>query len=158
MKRTNLLLHLCSVALYLAGSDGAQAQSGEQYYINGIYNPTLADARKIALKPEPYDSILPAKPVDYRVLNMVGQVPIHLDSIEAAKLNIQLAQEKLYKGFIEGGFRPLHHPLGGGSTTTRPRSGRTMAIGLHYKHLSSNGGIDDRGPSRLQHQQHRCLL
>jgi hypothetical protein len=145
MKRTNLLLHLCSVALYLAGSDGAQAQSGEQYYINGIYNPTLADARKIALKPEPYDSILPAKPVDYRVLNMVGQVPIHLDSIEAAKLNIQLAQEKLYKGFIKAGFGLYTTPLVE-AYYDQTRS-KDNGFGLHYKHLSSNGGIADRGPS-----------
>ena len=79
------------------------AQTSEEYYINGIYNPTLADVHKIDIHPQPFDSILPEKKITYGLITVKGQVPAHVDSIEAAKLNIQLAQEKLYKGFVKAG-------------------------------------------------------
>lgn len=145
MNRISLFQHACCAAFALTCAARVHAQSGEQYYINGIYNPTLADARKIGLKPVSYDSILPSKPVDYHVLSVVGQVPVHLDSIEAAKLNIQLAQEKLYKGFIKAGFGLYTTPLVE-AYYDQTRS-KDNGFGLHYKHLSSNGGIADRGPS-----------
>lgn len=121
------------------------AQSGEEYYINGIYNPTLADVHKIDLRPQPYDTILPAKAISYNLLDVKGAVPAHVDSIEAARLNIQLAQEKLYKGFIKAGFGLYTTPLVE-FYYDQTRS-KTNGYGLHYKHISSNGGIDDRGPS-----------
>lgn len=137
---------IAAVAATLALGSVLHAQTGEQYYVNGIYNPTLADVKKIDLKPEPFDTILPAKPVSYQVLNVTGQVPVHVDSIEAAKLNIQLAQERLYKGFIKAGFGLYTTPLVE-AYYDQTRS-RENGYGLHYKHLSSNGGLDDRGPSK----------
>lgn len=131
-------LAICAVA-------GLRAQGSEEYYINGIYNPTLADVHKIDLRPQAYDTILPAKSITYSLLNVKGQVPAHVDSIEAARLNIQLAQEKLYKGFIKAGFGLYTTPLVE-FYYDQTRS-KANGYGLHYKHMSSNGGIDDRGPS-----------
>jgi hypothetical protein len=44
-------------------------------------------------------------------LSVKGEVPAHVDSIEAARLNIQLAQEKLYKGLRQAGFGLYTTPL-----------------------------------------------
>lgn len=121
------------------------AQSGEEYYFNGIYNPTLADVSKIDIRPQPYDTILPEKAITYELLQVKGEVPAQVDSIEAARLNIQLAQEKLYKGFAKAGFGLYTTPLV--ELYYNQTRSRKNGYGLHYKHLSSNGGIDERGPS-----------
>lgn len=122
-----------------------QAQTGEEYYFNGIYNPTLADVNKINLQPQPFDTILPAKEISYQMLTVKGEVPAHVDSIEAARLNIQLAQEKLYKGFAKAGFGLYTTPLL--ELYYDQTRSKTNGYGLHYRHMSSNGGIGDRGPS-----------
>ncbi len=145
MSNTANIFRLAAAVTALAGGTLLHAQTGDQYFINGVYNPTLADVKKIDLQPEAYDSIIPAKPIDYALLTVTGQVPVHVDSIEAAKLNIQLAQEKLYKGFVKAGFGLYTTPLVE-AYYDQTRS-RDNGYGLHYKHMSSNGGVGDRGPS-----------
>ncbi len=133
------------VAAALCAALGLHAQIGEQYYINGIYNPTLADVSKIDLRPQPYDSILPEKEITYGLMEVKGEVPAHVDSIDAARLNIQTAQEKLYKGFVKAGFGLYTTPLA--ELYYDQTRSRQNGFGIHFKHLSSNGGINDRGPS-----------
>lgn len=133
------------VAAALCAALGLHAQIGEQYYINGIYNPTLADVSKIDLRPQPYDSILPEKEITYGLMEVKGEVPAHVDSIDAARLNIQTAQEKLYKGFVKAGFGLYTTPLA--ELYYDQTRSKQNGYGIHFKHLSSNGGINDRGPS-----------
>lgn len=45
------------------------------------------------------------------MLTVKADVPARVDSIEAAKLNIQLAQQRLYKGFVKAGFGVYTTPL-----------------------------------------------
>lgn len=135
----------CLVAVAIFAASGLRAQAGEEYYFNGIYNPTLADVNKIDLQPQPFDTILPAKDISYNLLNVKGEVPAHVDSIEAARLNIQLAQEKLYKGFAKAGFGLYTTPLF--ELYYDQTRSKTNGYGLHYRHMSSNGGLKDRGPS-----------
>ena len=71
---------------------------GSEYVIQGIYNPTLADAQKIDLRPEPIDTILPVLPVRYDLLPTKADIPAKVDSIAAAKLTVLSPQERLYKG------------------------------------------------------------
>lgn len=138
-------LRSCVMASAMLAAAAISAQSGEEYYFNGIYNPTLADVNKINLQPQPFDTILPAKDISYQLLTVKGEVPAHVDSIEAAKLNIQLAQEKLYKGFAKAGFGLYTTPLV--ELYYDQARSKTNGYGLHYRHMSSNGGISDRGPS-----------
>lgn len=135
----------CVLVLATLTSALLHAQSGEEYYFNGIYNPTLADVQKIDLRPAAYDTILPEKAISYAMLTVKGEVPAHVDSIEAARLNIQLAQEKLYKGFVKAGFGLYTTPLA--EVYYDQTRSKSDGYGLHYKHMSSNGGIKDRGPS-----------
>lgn len=133
------------LALASMASLAALAQGGEEYYFNGIYNPTLADVNKIALRPQAFDTILPEKTIGYQMMAVKGEVPAHVDSIEAARLNIQLAQEKLYKGFIKAGFGLYTTPLF--ELYYDQTRSKNNGYGLHYRHHSSNGGLSDRGPS-----------
>lgn len=133
------------VAMAILATAAASAQPGGEYYINGIYNPVLSDVHKIDLRPQAYDTILPEKTITYQLLTVQARVPAQVDSIEAARLNIQLAREKLYKGFVKAGFGLYTTPLA--EIYFDQTRSRDNAYGLHYKHFSSNGGLDDVGPS-----------
>ena len=122
-----------------------QNTPGGEYYINGVYNPVIADAKKIDLRPAPIDTVLPVTPMSYNMLPVKGDVPARVDSIEAAKLNIQLAQQKLYKGFAKAGFGIYTTPLF--ELYYDATRSKKNGYGIHYKHLSSNGGLSDVGPS-----------
>lgn len=118
---------------------------GGEYFIQGIYNPTIADARKIDLRPELIDTVLPEQSVNYVMLPNKADVPPRVDSIAPAKLSILPPQPKLYRAFVKGGFGLYTTPLG--ELYWNNTRSRTNAYGIHARHLSSNGGIDDVGES-----------
>lgn len=143
---TRTLFHrFAGPAIALLAAPSLFAQGGEEYHIIGQYNPTIANAQKIDLRPQPFDTILPERSITYEMLNVRGEVPARVDSIQAAKLNVQLAQQKLYKGFVKAGFGLYTTPLA--EVYYDQTRSRRNAYGLHYKHMSSNGGINDVGPS-----------
>ena len=132
--------------LVLSGTSAlAQTTPGGEYYINGIFNPVIADVRKLDLDPQSIDTVLPVEPMRYTMLPVKADVPARVDSLEAAKLNIQLAQQRLYKGFVKAGFGLYTTPLF--EVYYDQTRSRKNGYGLHYKHLSSNGGLSDVGPS-----------
>lgn len=141
----NRTLPSAAALLALASSFTVQAQGSEEYYINGVYNPVIADVRKVDLRPQAIDTVLPPKAITYNMITVRGEVPVRVDSIEAAKLNIQLAQQKLYKGYAKAGFGLYTTPLVE-LYYDQVRS-RTNGYGIHFKHLSSNGGLSNVGPS-----------
>jgi hypothetical protein len=140
------LVLLPVVALVGAGQATAQvATPGGEYFIHGIYTPTIANAQKIDLRPEPIDTILPDIPVRYEMVPARAEVPARVDSIAPAKLTVLAPQPRLYKGFVKGGFGLYTTPLG--EIYFNNTRSRKNAYGIHGKHLSSNGGVGDVGPS-----------
>lgn len=121
------------------------AQTEGEYVIQGIYNPTLIDAQKIDLRPEGIDTILPTLPVTYNLLPTRAEIPPRVDSLTAAKLNVEKALGQLYKGYVKAGFGLYSTPLG--ELYYDQGRNRKNGFGVHLKHLSSNGGLDDVGPS-----------
>lgn len=141
MKHTILL----ALALLPFVQAAAQTTPGGEYYIQGIFNPTLVDAQKIDLRPEPIDTILPDLPVTYEILSTKADIPARVDSISAARLSVLSPQPKLYKGYVKGGFGLYTTPLG--ELYWDQTRSRNNTYGIHAKHLSSNGGLEDVGPS-----------
>ncbi|MFZ1686387.1 MAG: hypothetical protein WAU70_03130 [Flavobacteriales bacterium] len=129
-----------------AQTDTTSSGIGGSYTIEGNYNPTIEDARKIDLRPQLIDTILPIAPVQYNLINVQGHVPARVDSITAVKLGIQTMQTKLYKGYAKAGFGLYTTPLL--ELYYDQTRSRENAWGVHYKHLSSNGGIDGMGESQ----------
>ncbi|HOY29760.1 MAG TPA: hypothetical protein PLR96_12365, partial [Flavobacteriales bacterium] len=136
---------ILATLLSLAGVAFGQGQGGE-YVIQGIFNPTIADAQKKDLRPEPIDTIMPDRPVSFDVLPVKATIPAKVDSLAAAKLNVVQPQQKLYKGLVKAGFGLYTTPLG--ELYYDQARSRDNAWGLHLKHMSSAGGINDVGPSR----------
>ena len=118
---------------------------GGEYYIHGIYTPTIANVQKIDMRPEPIDTILPDRPVNYQMIPAQAEVPARVDTIAPARLNVLAAQQRLYKAYVKGGFGLYTTPVG--EFYFNNTRSRKNAYGIHLKHMSSNGGIDDVGPS-----------
>lgn len=127
----------------------AQAQPGggltETYNIVGTAARTINNVQKIDLRPAAIDTVLPDTPMRYDLLPLKADVAPRADSIEAYRLNIRLAQERLYKGFVKAGFGLYTTPLF--DVYYDQARSRKSGYGLHYRHMSSNGGMDDVGPS-----------
>ncbi len=140
----NLLL-IPILGLLVAPALAQVTNPGGEYIIQGVYSPTLMDAQKIDLRPEPIDTILPTLPVRYDLLPVKAEIPAKVDSIAAAKLSVLAPQPQLYKGFVKAGFGLYTTPLG--ELYFDQTRSRKNGYGIHAKHFSSNGGLDDVGPS-----------
>ncbi len=142
MRSAILIPALLLAALHVSGQG---TQPGGEYIIQGLYSPTLLDAQKIDLRPEPIDTILPSLPVRYELLPVKAEIPAKVDSIAAAKLSVLAPQPTLYKAFVKAGFGLYTTPLG--ELYFDQTRSRNNGYGVHAKHFSSNGGLDDVGPS-----------
>ncbi|HRH37134.1 MAG TPA: hypothetical protein PK760_02240 [Flavobacteriales bacterium] len=131
--------------LLVAATAFAQGDQGGQYEIHGEYNATLLNAEKIDLRPQAIDTILPEIPVRYDLLPAKAETPVRVDSITAAKLTVLAPQQKLYKGYAKAGFGLYTTPLG--ELYYDQARSKDNGYGFHVKHMSSNGGLDDVGPS-----------
>lgn len=140
-----LLAAFALMAPRLVAQTNADGTPGGQYVINGKYVPTIANVQKIDLRPTAFDTVLPDRPVTYDMLPVKGTVPPKVDSISAAKLNIATTQQKLYHGFVKAGFGLYTTPMVE-AYYDQVRS-RENTYGIHVKHFSSNGGLNDVGPS-----------
>lgn len=148
MKHLTKLLIACAAGGPLAtAAQTPQGESGPggQYYVHGVFNPVIADAEKLFLDPEPFDSIIPPQPLRYDMLGVRYDVVARVDTIAPAKVNVTAMQERLYRGFIKAGFGLYTTPLG--ELYYDQTRSRKNGYGIHLKHLSSNGGLNDVGPS-----------
>ncbi len=145
--RTALLLSAAlAVPAALAQTGGTTPlQSGNEYVIQGVFSPVIADARKIDLRPQRLDTIVPEQPVTYSVLGVKAEIPPRVDSIAPARLSVQTPQQRIYRGFVKAGFGLYTTPLG--ELYYDQGRSRTNTWGVHAKHMSSNGGLQDMGPS-----------
>lgn len=139
MTRPLLLL----AAVLVAGA--ARAQVTAEYEIQGIYSPAIADAQKIDLRPQPVDTVLPTLAVRYDLLPAKAEIPVKVDSIAAARLTVEAEQQRLYKGYVKAGFGLYTTPLG--ELYYDQTRFKENGYGVHLKHMSSNGGLDDVGES-----------
>ncbi|MBL7964067.1 MAG: hypothetical protein JNM31_09515 [Flavobacteriales bacterium] len=128
-------------------AQGQGSTPGGEYYIHGIFNPVIADVRKIDIRPTAFDSIVPDRSLKYDLLPVRGDVPARVDSITPAKLNVVQPQQRLYKGYAKAGFGLYTTPLG--ELYYNQTRSRKNTFGVHLKHMSSNGGIANSGPSDL---------
>ena len=139
--------HLLSLIAMVLVRTGATAQTvpGGEYYIHGFFNPTIADAQKVDLRPHPIDTILSELPVRYELLPVKADVPARVDSIAPARLSVLAPQPRLYNSYAKGGFGLYTTPLG--ELYWNKTRSRNNAYGVHARHMSSNGGLADVGPS-----------
>ena len=95
---------------------------GGQYYIHGIFNPTIADVQKVDRRPQVLDTVLPERVVTYQVIPTQARLPIKVDSIAPAKLGISQTNERLRKRSTRNASHRGHHATAENTRVDRRRS------------------------------------
>lgn len=136
---------LCGTMLFAQEVEEEGKVPGGEHYVHGVFNPTIKDAFKILDKPIQFDTIIDIKPMSYELLTVKGATELRMDTIEAARLRMQANLKKLYKGYAKAGIGLYTTPLF--EVYYNEGRSRNSSYGVKLKHFSSNGGLNDVGPS-----------
>lgn len=141
MKMQRLLFSACFCVLGLALS----AQVDQEIISVGDRELTVDQAFKIAELPSTIDTTTSHYKMTYETLPRQVDVEYEVKPIKAAKLKVMEPLTKLYRGYVKAGIGMYTTPL----VQLRYNSirSRDWAYGIHYDHLSSNGGIKNRANS-----------
>lgn len=104
----------------------------------GSLELVLKDANKISAWPQLKESMIEMTTIKYTLIPSKQQVTIEPKPIAAAKVNVEEKLQKLYRGYVRGGFGVYTTPL----LDVYYMDGRSRngVWGLDYHHLSSQGG------------------
>jgi hypothetical protein len=129
--------------LFLTGAEPVQGQDPlklEEIRVVAPYEPTISDAFKINLNPRLEDPEEIRLNFDYRVEPVKLVIPFVLEPISPARMRGE-PLTKLYRGIVKGGYGSYSTPFFEGHFNSL-RSNR-HALGVHLRHLSSGGGIEE---------------
>jgi hypothetical protein len=122
---------------------GLKAQYEETIISVGDRTLTVDQAFKIAELPEVIDTIPKAYELDYSPLQRQVSVNYEPKPIKAAKLKVQEPLGRLYRGYAKAGIGLYITPLA--ELRFNSIRNRDWAYGIHARHFSSQGGLDDVG-------------
>jgi hypothetical protein len=137
------LLSCILVTLLFAAQLSAQERDSfdQTEIITGDRALTVNNAIKLGAEPKTLDSIINIPALKYQLLPKRIQTEIEIQPIEAAKLKIKEPLVKLYKNYIKAGIGFYATPLiDYYFNSTRNKE---YNYGIHYKHFSSAGGINN---------------
>lgn len=155
MKTTNFRIRLYSIAACVtvcltSNSLLAQQPQIEEVNIVGNFTPTIGDANKVLKNPSLPDTTISMPPLNYSIISRPMQVSFPLYGIEARKLDAE-EDAKLLKNYIKAGFGNYTTPYVE-FFANKPQNKRS-ALGLHFRHLSSQGDIKDYAESSFAHNE-----
>ena len=109
--------------------------------ITGDRALTVNNALKLGEEPATLDSVFIIPALKYQLIPKKIQTEIEIQPIEAAKLKVKEPLIKLYKNYIKAGIGFYTTPLiDYYFSSTRNKD---YNYGIHYKHFSSAGGINN---------------
>lgn len=108
------------------------------------YEPTISDAFKITLNPRIEDTLSLNLDFSYVVIPRKAITTFTPEPITPARMRGE-PLTKLYRGTVRGGYGSYSTPYL--EATYNTLRSNTNAFGVHLKHLSSGGGIDEVGNS-----------
>ncbi len=132
---------LTSLLLFMIIANVAFAQPGQNtVVIQGVYTPTIGEASKLSTAPSLTDTVYKTPDFKYSIMEKKLNTPFKVAPIKPAKL-LGEPLNKLYSNYVA---------LGMGNYTTpyiefyhsKLRS-RSTKYGVHLKHMSSAGKIND---------------
>ncbi len=119
-----------------------QAQTNEDVYIIGGYNPTISDAFKINENPKITDTVIAKPQLSYSIQSQPIKTSFTVEPIKPAKM-IGEPLTKLYMSYIKIGFGNKITPFG--EVYVNNLRSSNQSVGFYFKHLSSAGKIKDFG-------------
>jgi hypothetical protein len=114
----------------------------DEVYIYREYEPTVSDAFKISSFPSIEDKVIDAPQIKYSTIKKQVPTSFSIEPIKPARMKGDRLT-KLSKAYIKAGVGNYTNNMFE-AYVNNSRS-RKHAVGLHVKHLGSNGGIDDFG-------------
>ncbi len=134
-------------SLFLLWAERAPGQETfdlDEIKVVAPYEPTISDAYKIDLNPRIEDTTAVRLSFDYAIQAEKVITPFALEPIAPARMRGE-PLDKLYRGLVKGGYGSYSTPyFEGVFSSLRSNS---HSLGLHLKHQSSKGGIENHGYS-----------
>lgn len=136
----------CSFAilLFLAGNSGLQrlyAQGiNEQVTVVAAYEPSIPDANKLSINPSADETEVKLPEMTYSIKSQQMETTLTPDIITPVKL-VGEPQKKLYRNYARLGFGNYTTPYA--EFFANSLRSKSYAFGVHLKHLSSSGKIED---------------
>ena len=140
-------LIFAGVILFLAmpvSSLFAQQLDFDEIKVIAPYEPTISDAFKMNFNPRLDDTLQIDISFDYSINPVQIPTRFSLEPLSPARMRGE-PLAKLYNGFVKGGLGNYTTPYG--EVFYNSLRSNEYAYGVHLKHISSGGGIDDYGPS-----------
>ena len=131
--------------LLLAGIPMAQAQKDDDLKTETIdvvkpYDPSVSNAEKINDQPMFSDSTFVSEDLSYRIYSNQFQTEEKIDTLDALSQKIRKS-DLGYAGFARFGYGNFNTPYGEFSLNTVKK--KKYALGMHYRHVSSEGDPDN---------------
>ncbi len=133
------LLVLAQTATLVAQDE--QGSYSEEVTIIAPYQPSIQDARKISLFPEIKIEVPEKKELKYNIVPQKIPMEVELEPMRAVRVQGNEEVEPLKSNYIRGGIGNYRTAYGELFTTTK--QSESHRLGLHLKHLSHGGDIDD---------------
>lgn len=138
---TSLFIAPAFITLIIAGSMTANAQTiNEEVTVIGAFEPTIPDADKMSLDPPDSETDVKLPEMTYSNQPSPMMVTLKPESISSVRL-IGEPLKKLYNNYVKAGFGTYTTPFL--DLYTSSLRSKEYALGLHIKHLSSSGKIED---------------
>ncbi|MEA3504216.1 MAG: hypothetical protein U9R32_03365, partial [Bacteroidota bacterium] len=157
MKNTAYILSLSILFLSLIGGDAfAQKKKKVKKYSEEItiiapYQPSISDARKIDIFPKiNYKKITKAKQ-SYSITPQKLNANFSLEPLSAVRVKDTRSTEKLFSNYIKAGIGNYKTPFA--ELYSASKQSDNLILGVHLKHLSSSGTINDYATSSNSHNK-----
>ncbi|MCD4678842.1 MAG: hypothetical protein K8S00_00505 [Bacteroidales bacterium] len=121
--------------------DNAYGQTyDEEITVIAPYEPSISDAFKININPKIKDTTTRIIEHNYSILPKRYDTKFQLEPIKPAKI-VGEPIDKLYKNFVKAGFGNYTTPYV--EFFANKLRSKTQSFGVHLKHISTSGKIDD---------------
>lgn len=134
-------LTIITASIIINGGRQLIAQTiNEEVTVTAAYEPSIPDANKINIEPPESETAVPLPSMTYSNKPEQMLVSLKPESISAVKL-VGEPLRKLYRNYVRAGVGTYTTPffdLYAGSIRSK-----NLALGLHLKHLSSSGEIEN---------------
>ena len=118
-----------------------QKPYSEEVTIIAPYQPSIQDARKLSLFPEIKVEAPEKKEVKYNIVPQKIPMDVELEPMRAVRVQGNEEVEPLKSNYIRGGIG--NYKTAYGELFTTSKQSESHRIGLHLKHLSHGGEIND---------------
>ncbi|MFW5725822.1 MAG: hypothetical protein ACOCX0_05180 [Bacteroidota bacterium] len=130
--------------LLLAGNASAQQLDFDEVTVIAPYEPTISDAFKINFNPAIEDTMNVDIVFNYSINPVQIPVKFNMEPLSPARMRGE-PLAKLYKGYVKAGMGNYATPYA--EVFYNTLRSNEYHYGVHAKHISSGGGIDDYGYS-----------